>query len=219
MKEGLSEYQLFTVEGRETITDKWGKRLRSMAPVRVPVENLYKYDEDRWSKQVVRFVSFKNDKDHKLGESPLPNGNVRIYASTLDTRHSPLSYVGASDVNYIPVDEGVELELGKTATVKVEPKLMTLTKLNHHFDKNGNIDGWDKIEEWQLTINNTRNTPVKLEVTRNFGSNYWSLVMGTKDVTYEKHDVSHGRFTADLKAFNKKTITYKLTRFYGVNRK
>ena len=45
----------------------------------VPVVNLYKFEEDRYGPQVVRFLSFKNDKEHKLGATPIPDGTLKVY--------------------------------------------------------------------------------------------------------------------------------------------
>jgi len=81
-KEGLSEYFLYTIEGTETIPDKWGKRLMSFDIDDIEVKSLYKYDEQRWGKQTIRFISFANDEDHNLGDTPIPNGDVRIFSQT-----------------------------------------------------------------------------------------------------------------------------------------
>ena len=44
VKEGLSEYFLYTIEGTETIPHGWSKRLASFAVDAVPVVNLYKFE-------------------------------------------------------------------------------------------------------------------------------------------------------------------------------
>jgi len=46
-KEGLSEYFLYTIEGEETIPTGWSKRLLSFDTDKVPVVNLYKYEQCR----------------------------------------------------------------------------------------------------------------------------------------------------------------------------
>ncbi|MHC4621613.1 MAG: hypothetical protein ACYTEQ_28050, partial [Planctomycetota bacterium] len=53
-KEGLSEYFLYTIEGTETIPTGWSKRLLSFDVDKVPVINLYKYEEQRYGHSVVR---------------------------------------------------------------------------------------------------------------------------------------------------------------------
>jgi hypothetical protein len=49
-KEGLSEYFLYTIQGTETIPTGWSKRLLSFDAKKVPVINLYKYDERRYGR-------------------------------------------------------------------------------------------------------------------------------------------------------------------------
>ncbi|MCP4261368.1 MAG: DUF4139 domain-containing protein, partial [Planctomycetes bacterium] len=114
-KEGLSEYFLYTIEGKETIPTGWSKRLLSFEVDEVPVVNLYKYEEERYGSSVVRFLSFKNDKEHELGESPIPGGMLKVYRNAGDEGH--LSYTGQSSFKYIPVDEDVELNLGAVADI------------------------------------------------------------------------------------------------------
>ena len=48
MKENLSEYFLYTVEGRDTIANGWSKRLRSFQAQEVPITSFYKYERERW---------------------------------------------------------------------------------------------------------------------------------------------------------------------------
>jgi dTDP-4-amino-4,6-dideoxygalactose transaminase len=58
----------------------------------------------------VRFLSFKNDKEHKLGETPIPGGMLKVYRGAGEQGN--LSYTGQSEFKYIPVDEDIELNLG-----------------------------------------------------------------------------------------------------------
>ncbi|MHC4494800.1 MAG: DUF4139 domain-containing protein, partial [Planctomycetota bacterium] len=165
-KEGLSEYFLYTIEGTETIADKWGKRLLSFDVEDIEVESLYKYDEQRWGNQAIRFVKFANDEEHNLGDTPIPNGAVKIYGNADAEGH--LSYVGGANIKYIPVDEEVELNLGPARLVEVEPKLMEFKTDNYVFDRRGNVSGWDEIRTWKIEITNTRTLPIEIEITRGF---------------------------------------------------
>ena len=51
VKEGLSEYFLYTIEGTETIPNGWSKRLLSFDVDDVPVVNLYKFEEERYGSE------------------------------------------------------------------------------------------------------------------------------------------------------------------------
>ncbi len=194
-KKGLSEYFLYTIEGTEDLPNQWTKRLPSFDVSGIPVTSLYKYDDDRYGKEVVRFVSFKNNDEHELGETPIPEGSVKLYRN-LNTQQN-LSYVGAADVKYIPVNEDVELNMGPARLVKVEPTLMDTKTENYRFNNKGNIDGWDDIESYQVTVTNTREVPIDMEITWNMGTEYWELVLhrNAAGAVYKKHDARRGRFT------------------------
>ena len=139
-KEALSEYFLYTVEGRDTIPTGWAKRLPSFTTPGVPLTALYKFERERTGLQVVRYTSFTNSQPAKLGKEPLPDG--RVQAFRLDTPDRLMTYVGATAVKYIPINEKVELELGADQNVLVKPTLMNWEKTNLAFDQNGNVKGW-----------------------------------------------------------------------------
>jgi hypothetical protein len=172
-KEGLSEYFLYTIEGTETIPTGWSKRLISFDIDEVPVVNLYKFEQERYGNSVVRFLSFKNDEEHKLGETPIPGGLLKVYRSADDKGH--LSYTGQSSFKYIPVDEDVELNLGAVANVVVEPTLMDFETKNYRFDRKRNITGWDEVRKFKIEVRNTRDIGAKVEIKRNFNTQYWNL--------------------------------------------
>ncbi len=209
-KEGLSEYFLYTIEGTETIPDKWGKRLLSFDAADIEVESLYKYDEQRWANQTIRFVKFSNDEDHNLGETPIPNGTVKIYSQADEQGY--LSYVGGTNIKYIPVDEEVELNLGPARLVNVEPKLMNFKTDNYIFDRRGNVAGWDEIRTWKIEITNTRALPIEIEITRGFGTAYWTL---QTDIPYEKYDATHARFKVNLEPQSKQAFEYTIMTYHG----
>ena len=213
-KEGLSEYFLYTIEGTETIPTGWSKRLLSFDVDEVPVINLYKYEEERYGNSVVRFLSFKNDKDHKLGETPIPDGILKAYRTVDDKGH--LSYEGQSSFKYIPVDEDVELNLGPVANVVVEPTLIDFKTENYRFDHNRNISGWDEIRTFKIEVRNTRDVPVKIDLQRNFNTQYWKLEKSGDFGQFEKVDLDTVKFTLTLGPRSKKQFEYVLTTYHGV---
>ncbi len=215
-KEGLSEYFLYTIEGTETIPTGWSKRLLSFDVDEVPVVNLYKYEEERYGPSVVRFLSFKNDKEHKLGETPIPGGMLKVYRGVDDKGH--LSYTGQSSFKYIPVDENVELNLGAVGNVVVEPTLMDYSTANYRFDRRGNISGWDKIRKFKIEVKNTREIGVKVEIQRNFNTPYWKLEKSGDFDEFEKVDLDTVKFTLILEPRSAKKFEYILTTYQGVRR-
>ena len=213
-KEGLSEYFLYTIEGTETIPTGWSKRLLSFDVDEVAVVNLYKYEEERYGNAVVRFLSFKNDKEHKLGETPIPGGLLKVYRGVDDAGH--LSYTGQSEFKYIPVNEEVELNLGSVANVVVEPRLMDFKTANYRFDSGRDISGWDEVRTFKVEVRNTREIPVKVEIKRNFPTQYWDLQKSGEIGEFEKEDLDTVKFTLKLEPRSKKEFEYILTTYHGV---
>jgi len=214
VKEGLSEYFLYTIEGTETIPNGWSKRLQSFEVDAVPVVNLYKYEQERYGPNVVRFLSFKNDEEHKLGETPIPGGMLKVYRGVGEQGH--LSYTGQSEFKYIPVNEDVELNLGAVADIVVEPKLMDLKSENYRFDNNGNVFGWDEIRTFSVEVKNTRDIPVKVEIKRNFNTQYWNISNSGDFGEYEKVDLTTVKYTLDLQPRSAKTFEYVVRTYQGV---
>jgi hypothetical protein len=212
-KEGLSEYFLYTIPGTETIPTGWSKRLQSFDTADVPVVNLYKFELERYGQWVIHFLSFKNDTDHKLGTTPMPGGMLKVYRGVDSELH--LSYEGQSEFKYIPVGQEVELNLGGVTDVVVEPKLANFATENLKFDDHGDITGWDELRQWNIDVRNTREVPVKVELKRNFGTDYWKLDNSGDCGQYEKYDKTSAKYTLELGARTKKTFSYIVRTYHG----
>ncbi|HUR47276.1 MAG TPA: DUF4139 domain-containing protein [Candidatus Saccharimonadales bacterium] len=209
IKEGLSEYFLYTVEGRDTIPNTWSKRLPSFKTAEVPVTSYYKFEMEIYGEDVHRFYRFTNSVASKLGAEPLPDGSV--YAVRIASADNRYTFLGRTAVKYIPVNENVELELGLDREVLVKPKLMTWEKTGLQFDNGGNVNGWTVKETWQIALQNSKDIDVVLDIRRNFPGD-WSIETPDK---YEKVDATKIKFLQPLAARTKQTITYQLTTRFG----
>ena len=218
IKEGLSEYFLYTIEGVETIANGWSKRLPSFKPARVPVINLYKYDDQQFGEGIVtRMLYFKNDTEHRLGETPLPDGQVEVFRSVDQEEH--LSFEGSQFVKYIPVGQEAELNLGPTEQVKIEPKLMKMATDHYLFDTNGDVSGFDEIENWKVEVKHFRDVPARVEITRHLKHASFDPVNPKGDFgNFEKKDAQTLRFTLDLPPHSTKEFTYTVRYHEGQRR-
>lgn len=212
-KEGLSEYFLYTIEGTETISDGWTKRLLSFSQDKIPVINLYKYDESRFGSSVIRFISFKNSKSHLLGKEPLPDGLIKVFRIT--DKNERLSYVGSDNTKYIPIDQEVELNLGAVKDVKVEPKLMNYKTYNYLFNHNGDITGWEEEQTYNVKVSNYRTIPAKIEITRSFPHQYWTIENKGDFGEYKQLDLKTVRYIIEVPASTTKQFTYKIVLRWG----
>ncbi len=210
-KEGMSEYFLYTVEGRDTIPTGWSKRLPSFKTPDVPISSYYKFEKERWGEAVMRYYRFTNSEPSKLGREPLPDGEVKAFR--LATADNLYAFVGRTAVKYIPVNEAVEMELGNDREVLVKPTLINWEKTNLQFDGNGNVKGWTVKETWQVEVQNSKDIDAVLDVRRNFAGD-WTL---KTDAAYEKVDANKVKFLLPLKAREKRQFSYDLTTHFGSN--
>jgi hypothetical protein len=210
-KESLSEYFLYTVEGRDTIPTGWSKRLPSFKTPNVPITSYYKFEKEQWGDRVMRYYRFTNSEPSRLGKEPLPDGEVKAFR--LVTDDNLYAFVGRTAVKYIPINETVEIELGNDREVLVKPTLMNWDKTNLQFDGNGNVKGWMVKETWQVEVQNSKEIDVVLDVRRNFSGD-WSL---KTDANYEKVDANKVKFVLPLKAHEKRQFSYDLTTNFGSN--
>lgn len=211
-KRGLSEYFLYTIEGTETIPHGWSKRLLSFEAEEIPVTNLYKYEQNRYGDSVMHFLSFANDSGHNLGNTPIPGGDLQVYRG-LDDGH--LSYRGRSSFRYIPVGEEIELNLGPAQRVIVEPTLMNYQTGQHRFNDAGDLVGWDEMRDFDVAVSNSRDIPVKVQVRRNFDTNYWDLSHSGDFDEYERIDSRTVEFTLTLEPGARRRFSYNLRTYHG----
>ena len=133
IKEGLSEYFLFTIEGREDIKDREPKRLVALKANDVPLESVYKLSDRTGDQGFTKFYRFKNvklldeqGKEKKLsamenlGLSPLPNGTVRLFS---EYRNKDLAYVGGTETKYVPIGDRVEVNVGPDKDITISRRV------------------------------------------------------------------------------------------------
>ena len=211
VKENLSEYFIYTVEGRDTVPNGWSKRLPSFNADGVPVTSVYKFEKERFGDRVMRYYQFTNSVANKLGREPLPDGQVKAFRFVSDDLLH--AFVGSTSVKYIPIDEFVELELGHDLEVLVKPTLMDWQKTNVQFDNRGNVKGWTTRESWEIEVQNSKDIPVVLDFRRNFSGD-WTL---TTQVKYEKMDANKVKFLLPLAPRTKQKFNYELVIRHGTN--
>ena len=210
-KESLSEYFLYTIEGRDTISHGWAKRLPSFRAEDVPVTSLYKYERETWGDRVMRFYRFTNSEPAHLGRESLPDGAV--HAFRLATEDRLYAYLGRTTVKYIPINEQVDLELGGDQEVMVRPTMTNWVKTDLAFDGNGNITGWTEQHAWLVEVQNSKDIPIVVDVRRNFSGD-WTLETAA---AYEKVDATKVKFPLPLAPRAQTSLAYTVTFRHGTN--
>jgi hypothetical protein len=211
IKEGVSEYFIYTVEGRDTIANGWSKRLPSFRAETVPLTSYYKYEKERFGDRVMRYYQFTNSVANKLGKEPLPDGAVKAFRFVSDDLL--YAFVGRTSVKYIPINEFVELELGNDLEVSVKPTLMDWQKTDIRLDNRRNVVGWTIKETWEIEVQNSKEIPVVVDIRRNFSGD-WTLTTQQK---YENVDNTKVKFVVPLAPRGKQKFSYELVTRYGTS--
>ena len=184
LKQGLSEYFIYTIEGTETIRNGWSKRMRSLEGRQVPFAIQYRYRPQEYGDQLVRMYLLTNNKDSKLGTTPLPDGIVRVFRQN---GRAGLSYLTQQTIKYVPIGDKIELNLGVDPNVIFE--LIKLRAFSDntwmHLDGvdvfrrvedgaadievNSSVVGWDEHAFYAQRIRNYTAKAIDVEIRRSFG--------------------------------------------------
>ncbi|MHC4952968.1 MAG: hypothetical protein ACYTGZ_03700 [Planctomycetota bacterium] len=166
VKEGLSEYFMFSIEGTETVRNGWSKRMRAVQGLDTKFRILYRMRAHQYGPRPVRFFLWRNDDEHKLGEAPLPDGRVRIFKKN---GNDGMSFLGEQLIRYVPIKAPIEINLGPDDLVIYETRRIKSERFNFRYRRSNNreyVSGWDERTGWVDTIRNYRDKPITLELRR-----------------------------------------------------
>jgi hypothetical protein len=230
IKEGLSEYFIYTVEGTETIPNGWSKRMRSLEAAAVPVKIQYRYRPAEYGDQLVRMYLLANNKESKLGTSPLPDGIVRVFR---DNGRDGLSYLTQQTVKYIPIGDKIELNLGPDPEVIFEWIKRKTHRSEIWFHVNGvnvfhkldepgfraepnmTVVGWDDHELYTQRIRNYTGRPIAVEFRRTLPGH----VIFRSQLDPKLHDYQTVEYTSSVEAGKRVDLVQEIVRSQGRNAK
>ena len=230
IKEGLSEYFIYTIEGTETIPNGWSKRMRSFEGQTVPFKIQYRYRVPEYGDQLVRMYLLTNDKESKLGTTPLPDGTVRLFRQN---GRDGLSFLVAQQIKYVPIGDKIELNLGPDPEVIFElVKLRTwrdniwvqiqgadvfrrVDEPGVEIEVNSAVVGWDDHSQFSQRIRNYTKKPIDVEIRRAFpGHIFFRSALGAKNFDYQTAE-----YHATVKPMEKASLPYEVLQRQGRNAK
>ncbi len=230
IKEGLSEYFIYSIEGTETIPNGWSKRMRSLDGQTVPFKIQYRYRPQEYGEQLVRMYLLANNKDSKLGTSPLPDGMVRVFR---DNGRNGLSFLTAQQTKYVPIGDKIELNLGPDPEVVFELIKLKVLRDNLWLQLNGanvfrrvedgaakievnsSVVGWDDHEIFDQRIRNYSARPIDVEVRRTLPGH----ITFRSSLAPTLHDFQTAEFYSSIDAGKKADLLYEIVSHQGRNSK
>jgi hypothetical protein len=227
-KEGLGEYFIYTIEGTETIPNAWSKRLRSLEAAKVPMKIQYRYRPAEYGERLVRMYLLTNDKDSKLGTTPLPDGAFRVFRQNGRDR---LSFLASQAIKYVPIGDKIELNLGpdpevifdlvKVRTWRDDLEMQVnganifrrVDQPGVQIEINSSVAGWDDHTSFAQRVRNYTQKPIDLEIRRTFpGDVVFRSGLGAKN-----HDYQTVEYTAAVAAGAKAELQYEVLTHQGHN--
>lgn len=230
IKEGLSEYFIFSIDGTETIPSGWSKRMRSLEAALVPFKIQYRYRPQEYGEDLVRMYLLANDKDSKLGGSPLPDGIVRVFR---DNGRGGLSYLTAQDIKYIPIGDKIELNLGRDPNVLFElikrktfrddiwmqvngvEVFRRVGQPGVQIEANSSVAGWSDHIIYSQRVRNYSGVPIEVEVRRTFPGD----ILFRSQLKPTQYDYQTVQFTAAIEAGKKADLLFEIVWRQGRNMK
>ncbi len=229
-KEGLGEYFIYTIEGTETIPNAWSKRLRSLEAAKVPMKIQYRYRPAEYGENLVRMYLLTNDKESKLGTTPLPDGAFRVFRQN---GRDGLSFLATQAIKYVPIGDKIELNLGADPEVIFElVKLRTrrddlwmqvngadifrrVDQPGVQIEVNSSVAGWDDHTLFCQRVRNYTKKPIDLEIRRTFAGH----VTFRSELAAKTHDFQTVEYTAAVMPGEKAELLYEIVQRQGHNAK
>jgi hypothetical protein len=229
IKEGLSEYFIYTIEGTETIPNQWSKRLRSFDAAAAPFKVQYRYRPREYGEQLVRMYILTNDKESKLGTTPLPDGIIRVFR---DNGRDGLSFLAAQSLKYIAIGDKIEVNLGVDPNVIFELIKLRAGRDNIwlqvngadvfrqvgggvEIDVNSSVVGWDDHEVYTQRIRNYTPKAIEVEIRRTFAGH----VVFRSELNPTLYDFQTVQFGRTVEPAKKADLLFEIVRHQGRNAK
>ncbi len=228
IKEGLSEYFIYTIEGTDSIANGWSKRMRSLQGQTVPFKIRYRYRPQEYGDQLVRMYLLTNNKESKLGTSPLPDGTVWVFR---DNGRDGLSYLVQQHIKYVPIGDKIELNLGVDPEVIFELIKLKAFRSDIWFQKRGTrnfvqlgdngvktepnlaVVGWNDHAIYTQRVRNYTGKAIDLEIRRPWDGH----VIFRSSLNPKLHDYRTVEFNETVPPGERADLLFELVRRQGHN--
>jgi hypothetical protein len=232
IKEGLSEYFIYTIEGTETVPERLGQALAQLRGAKAPMTVEYRYRPREYGEQLTRLYLLRNDAASKLGVTPLPDGMLRVFRAN---GRDGLSYLTTQNLKYVPIGDKIELNLGADPAVVFEllkQKVYGATISGcrsraaistANWARTGcrswrwtvQVAGWDEHTVYRQKIRNYSGKPISVQIRRELPGD---IVFRSK-LNPALHDFQTVQWTAEVAAAGKADLDYEIIARQGYNQK
>ncbi len=187
----ISDYHVYDLRGRTTLTDGGTKQIAFIDPVGVKVARRFVFDSTRNRKDVTTVLEFVNAEKEGPGV-PLPAGKVRVYRR--DDDGSAL-FLGEDSIAHTPKGEKVRLTLGAAFDIKSERKVMDARAVSQRVNE----------QTIEINLRNRKTEQVAVTVIERLQGD-WEIVQ--KSHPFVKKDATTVEFEVKIPAGGEITLSY-----------
>jgi hypothetical protein len=204
-QENISEYHLYTLNHRTTLSDNETKQISLLEAHGVGIDKhfivngqLYYFQEPLAPGLPVKdpvevHLKFKNSKANALG-MPLPAGTVRVYQEDSKGR---AQFIGEDHIDHTPKDEKVDLHVGDAFDVVEERKQTDYQRLGPHVFEMA----------FEIRLRNHKTEPITVEVNEPIPGD-WTIE--ESNFKYVKTGAFAARFTVPVPAGGESVLKYRV---------
>jgi len=196
-REQLGDFYLYPLPGRTTIADKQTKQVSFLDAKGVKARSGYAYD-NRWlgtadaPESAATVLHFATGAAGGLGDA-LPAGTVRVYVR--DARGQP-QFTGENRIDHTPQGSQVALATGDAFDVKVQPVVVTRTKISPM--------RWRTAMRYTLT--NAKPVPVTVELVQS-GLDWTDTRISGESLTGTRRDAGAMVWQVPVPAHGRTVVT------------
>jgi hypothetical protein len=203
-QEAFSEYHLYTLQRRTSISNNETKQVSMLNGSDVPVVKRFVVDGahhyyrgahpgQTLKDQVQVLYQFKNERKSGLG-IPLPAGVVRVYQA--DSKGG-VQFAGEDRIVHTPKDETLNIKIGNAFDVVSERKQTDFQKIAHNVYE----------MEYEISLRNHKATPIRVEVNEPIGGT-WRILSSSYGFT--KTAAFAAQFVVPVEAEGKAMLKYRV---------
>jgi hypothetical protein len=205
VQEAFSEYHLYSLERRTTLSENETKQVAMLSGDGVPIAKRFVVNGQQFYyrnrhqpgapiRDAVRvFYSFRNDEASGLG-APLPAGVVRVYQA--DSRGG-VHFAGEDRIGHTPKDENIAIEIGTAFDVIADRRQTDFTRVAPDVHE----------VAFELTLRNHKDAPISVQVNEPVAGD-WQLLSATHEG--RKTDAFALQFEVPVPASGETVLRYRV---------
>ncbi len=197
-QENFADYHIYTIPRRIDIKDKQNKQISLFTKkdikfdkkyiITSPLGSYYRSNGDFEKRNPEIEITFKNNINSL--NAPLPKGVVRFYKNN--------KFIGENNITNTPINEEIKLTIGKAFDIFVDGKITDSKKISKNIFENS----------YEITFNNSKNSPAKIEFTQNVYGTNWEILK--ENITSKKEKSNTIKWELEIPAKTKKKLEYQI---------